>query len=217
MFFIERLSKDIVSTIYNTSDIDKDEMDIIEYGVLILILKLIGILMIIIFGAIFGVLIQSLVFYFTTCILRKYSGGIHSESPNRCIIIGTFVSVFVSLCINKFYTLLQFDLVIFLEILILIFCYYIILKYAPIDSIAKPITDMKKRKQLKKKSILVIVSISILLFVLIEFYLSYRYKILLKLSYCICFALLWQCFTLTIIGHTIMRKVDNILKYIIRR
>jgi accessory gene regulator B len=217
MFFIEKLSKNIVSNIYNTSEMDKDEREIIEYGALILILKLIGVLMVVIFSLIFGVLLEALVFYFTTCTLRKYSGGVHSDSPTRCIIIGTFISIIWPMFINEVYIYLQLNLIIVFTLMSLIFCYYTIFKLSPVDSPAKPILSIEFRKQLKGKSILIMLIMSIMLIMLIILYINYKYLILLKLSQCICLALLWQCFTLTTAGHIIMGKVDSILKYIIRK
>lgn len=216
MIFIERLTKNISSIIYNNSNITNDEKEIIEYGIVILSLKILGILSIIIFGSLFKVLLQSIVFYFTTSELRKFSGGVHSSSPNRCIFIGTFISIITSLCINKIYTVLPIYIIFLLDIFILIFCYYIVLKLSPVDSPAKPISSMKLRKELKKKSMLILFFMSLISFILMILYIVAKYNILLQLSQCIFIGVLWQCFTLTNNGHVIMGKVDDILKYIIR-
>lgn len=218
MFFVEKLSKNIIYAIYNTTEMDNNEKEILEYGALILILKIIGVLMIVIFGVIFNVLIEALIFYFTTCILRKYSGGVHSESPNRCAIISTFVSVFIPLCINRTYNLLSINLInLFIMTIFLVFSYFIILKLTPVDSLAKPIIDIQIREKLKKQSVLTMVIMSCIIFLLIILYINYKNAIFFQLSLCMYFALLWQCFTLTQLGHIIMGKVDNILKYIIRK
>lgn len=217
MIFIERLTKNISSIICNNSNVKSDEKEIIEYGIVILSLKILGILSIIIFGILFKVLLQSIVFYFTVSELRKFSGGVHSNSPNRCIFIGTFISIIVSLFISKIYTLLPIYIMFLLDIFILIFCYYIILKLSPVDSSAKLISSMKLRKELKKKSMLILFFMSLLSLILILIYVATKYNILLQLSQCIFIGVLWQCFTLTNNGHVIMRKVDDILKYIIRR
>lgn len=214
MFFIEKLSKSIVSCIYKNTILDKDELEIIEYGALITILQMIGLSLVIILGFIFGIPYQVLTFYFTACMLRKYSGGIHSDSPNRCIIIGTFISIFIPLIIDKFYVNMIFNFIIFLQIISLIFCYFIILKLAPVDSIEKPITSENLKKHLKNKSILAMIISTILIIILIILYIHYKYIFLLKVSQCIIFACVWQCYTLTQFGHKVMRKVDNILKYI---
>lgn len=214
MFFIEKVSKNIVSAIYKNSSMDKDEREIIEYGALILLLKILGISFVIIFGFIFGVILEALAFYFTVSILRKYSGGVHATSPTRCIIIGTFIAVVVPILINEVDKNLQLNLFIFMGIIILIFCYYTIFKLAPVDSPAKPIVNIEMRKQLKNQSMLTMFIMSILLVLLIMLYINYRYVILLRLSQCICIGVLWQCFTLTETGHIIIGKIDNILKYI---
>lgn len=147
--------------------------------------------------------------------MRKYSGGVHSDSPTRCIVIGTSISVIVPVIVNNIYISLQ--ITIFMSIVILMFCYFIILKLSPVDSIAKPIVNVEMRKQLKNKALLTLFITIILLIILINLYMYYRYAILINVFQCVCFALLWQCFTLTTIGHTVMKNVDRILKYIIRR
>lgn len=214
MFLVEKISKTIVSSIYKNTLLDKDELEIIEYGALITILQIIGVSTVIIFSSIFNVPIQALVFYFMTCILRKYSGGIHSDSPNRCLIIGTYVSVSIPLFIDKVYVNISFYLIIFLQIILVMFCYYIILKLAPVDSVAKPITNEVLRKQLKNKSILTMTISVVLIIILIILYTNYKNIFMLKISQCITFACAWQCYTLTKFGHKVMRKVDNILKCI---
>ncbi|WP_242834231.1 accessory gene regulator B family protein [Clostridium pasteurianum] len=113
MIFIERLTKNISSIIYDNSNIKNDEKEIIEYGIVILSLKIFGILFIIIFGSLFKVLLQSIVFYFATSELRKFSGGVHSNSPSRCIFIGTFISIIISLFISKIYISLPIYIILF--------------------------------------------------------------------------------------------------------
>ncbi|WP_242834230.1 accessory gene regulator B family protein [Clostridium pasteurianum] len=88
---------------------------------------------------------------------------------------------------------------------------------SPVDSPAKPISSIKLRKQLKKKSMLILFFMSLISYILIIVYIAVKYSILLQLSQCIFIGVLWQCFTLTNNGHVIMGKVDDILKYIIRR
>ncbi|AJA49375.1 accessory gene regulator B superfamily protein [Clostridium pasteurianum DSM 525 = ATCC 6013] len=217
MFLVEKLSKSIVSNICNASEIDKDELEMIEYGALIFILKSINIISVIIFGVIFGVFLESLAITFTIIILRKYSGGVHSDSPNRCIVIGTCISILFPIIVNKIYNYIPFKFVNVIAIIILIFSYYIILKLAPVDSPAKPIVNMEMRKNLKNMSILVMTLISVLLILLTILYINFAYIILLKILECICFGVFWQCFSLTVLGHVIMGKIDNILKYIVRK
>lgn len=214
MFFIERISKRIVSSIYKDSILSKDELEIIEYGALITILEMIGTLLVIILGLVFAIPLQAFVFYIITCMLRKYSGGIHSDSPNRCIIIGTFIAVIIPLFIDEVYVNISFQLIVFLQIIIVVFCYFIILKLAPVDSVAKPITNEVLRKQLKNKSILTMTISVVLIIILIILYTNYKNIFMLKISQCITFACAWQCYTLTKFGHKVMRKVDNILKCI---
>lgn len=75
MFFIEKLSKNIVNKIYKNSIMDKDEIEIINYGALIFILQILSTFMVIVFGVIFGVFIESVLFFFCYLYIEKILRG----------------------------------------------------------------------------------------------------------------------------------------------
>lgn len=103
-----------------------------------------NILLVILFGRIFNVVIESLIVSFTISILRKYSGGAHSSSPGICLIVGTFIAVSIGL-VSKIG--IDFNINILIGIITFAWAYYIIYKLAPVDSPAKPIRTEKKVKE----------------------------------------------------------------------
>lgn len=215
MFLIERLSKKIVSYVYKNTILEYEELEIIQYGSLITLLQTINIFTVVTIGFILKIPIQATTFYFIVCLLRKYSGGVHSTSPNTCIIIGTLISVLIPLFISKIYiNIININYIILLDIILIISCYYTILKLAPIDSIEKPIKDKNLRKRFKSKSIKTMIINTLCTIILICIYIKYNHVFLLDISQCIIYACLWQCYTLTKFGHKTISVLDNILNYI---
>ena len=156
------------------------------------------------FGLIFGVLIEALIASFTGSLLRKSSGGVHADSPGKCTAIGTVMCVGIGLISKKID--ISISLMILIEICIFIWSYIIIFKYAPIDSLAKPIKKEEKRMKLKKASI-VILTIYLIIITLntILFHLSGEEKYIVY-SLCMCFSIIWQVFSLTKSAHYLFGK-----------
>ncbi|OFI01557.1 accessory protein regulator protein B [Clostridium acetireducens DSM 10703] len=156
MYLIEKISNKIGIKIALLLKLDKDHEEIITYGAFNLFQILLSIFWIIVFGFIFGVLLESVIILFTISLLRKYSGGVHSNSPNRCIVIGTTVSIVLALMVKKILCYLDVKLIIILTAISFLYSYFTILKYAPVDSPAKPIKKIETKNKFKKTSILIL-------------------------------------------------------------
>src|SRR5690242_19961453 len=99
MFFLEKLSNDLALKMSYYLKLNKDQEEIIAYGAFNLIQTAWCILLVLLFGAVFSVTIKAFSISFIISILRKYSGGAHSSSPNRCALIGAIISVGLALLI----------------------------------------------------------------------------------------------------------------------
>jgi accessory gene regulator B len=210
MFKIEDVCGKISSNIAQELNFDDDKKSIINYGLFALIQMIICIVLVIVFGFIFNVTFEALIISFTISILRKSSGGVHSNSPERCAIIGTIASVGMAL-ISK-YISVSFNFVIVVGSIIFIWSYYTLYKLAPVDSIAKPIKSIEKRKRLKKSSIIILSFYLVVVVVSTIFYLFTKNSILLTYSLCMYMGLSWQVFSLTKSGHLILKKLDKLFK-----
>ncbi|BAH07807.1 hypothetical protein CKR_2756 [Clostridium kluyveri NBRC 12016] len=192
--------------------IDKDREQIIVYGAINLIQTIFSILWIVIAGFILGVLYEALIFSTTASILRKYSGGVHASSPNRCIIIGTVLSSAVGLVIDKFSYDISLTNTIAMGIFFITASFIIVILKAPVDSIKKPITNTNMKKKFKKNSIITLIVFSIVIVILSTLYETTLKPYYLKIIHSIILGILWQSITLTKMGTTIFEKVDFILK-----
>lgn len=214
MFLIEKTSNNLAYKIASILNLDKDNEEIIAYGAFSFLQTLWAILFVLIFGLIFGILIEALILSFTASFLRKYSGGAHASSPNRCALIGAIVFSLLGIIINKTSSLLTIKLAALTESVCFIFSYYIVYKLAPVDSPSKPIVKEKTKQRLKKSSILTLHGLIIMITILLGLYYKLEDKILLISAQCISIGTAWQFLTLTSIGHSLMTSIDTFLKNI---
>lgn len=216
MSFIEELSNKIAYGISVSLELDSDEKDIIAYGAITLILIIWSIMWVVIFGALFGVLREALVFSFSSAILRKFSGGGHATSPNRCVIIGTTITTAYSVFINNIYKYFNSSMINFFILFLIALCYLIIIKLAPRDTSTKPIVQLDMRERLKTLSLIIMIIYSIIIFIILLLNIKYNNDILLKYVECICGGIIFQCFTLTDFGVNSIKNIDHILKHIFK-
>ncbi|MBN1073962.1 accessory regulator AgrB [Clostridium botulinum] len=205
MFKVEGICEKISNYIAEELSFDNDKKSVINYGIFAFIQMGICIALVIIFGVLFNVTIEALIISFTVSILRKSSGGVHASTPERCAVIGTVASVGIALIAKSVNS--SFGFVILFGIIVFIWSYYILYKLAPVESIAKPIKNIKKRKRLRKSSIITLSVYLIIVIINIISYLAINNFVLLTYSLCIYMGILWQSFSLTKYGHLLIGKL----------
>lgn len=211
---IQNLSNKIGCKFASTLKLDKDHEEIVAYGSFIFLQKLWSFFLVMVIGAIFGVFLESLVVFFTSSLLRKYSGGVHASSPNGCAIIGAIISVSLALIIKVIFKTINIELVVIIGIICFALSYYVVYKLAPVDSPEKPIVKFEKKQYLKKCSIGVLNFLLVVTSSMLLFYTTYKIIFLFNFIGCICIGVLWQVFTLTSKGHAIIFKLDSVFNKI---
>lgn len=194
---------------------DEEKTAVISYGIFAFLQIFASIALVAFFGFLLGFFFQTLIVSFTSSILRMYSGGVHATKPSICLIVGTVATIANTIIAHYLTALVPIKLIICFIVLIIAFSYYIIVKYAPVDSTAKPIRTLSKQKKMKKLSLLVLSIYLALIFVLLTMYLIKANILYLEFATCICVAIGWQVFNLTIIGHRVLRKVDKFINQIL--
>ena len=209
MFSVEKVSKKISSSISKELEFDNEKEEVINYGIFAFIQMFISIILVGIIGIILGVFKEALLVSFVTAILRKSSGGVHAGTPGSWNVIGTIASVGMGLVAK----LINIDIngVILLGGITFCIAYIAIYRLAPVDSITKPIKSTDKRKRLKRSS-LIIISIYFAIVVLnIGCFLVFDKIVFITYTVCICLGVLWQVFSLTKIGHFVLKKLDGLI------
>ena len=207
---IENISKLIAEKVSSELNYDNERKEIIQYGTYALIQTLISIISVLILGLVFNIALEALIFLFTASILRKYSGGAHSESSNVCTLLGIIISICIGFLIkSSFFAKMNFELVVFIGIVIFVFGYFIVFKFAPVDTKNKPIKTEKKKKRMKKGS-LKILTIDLFIEVLsIILYYNSGWSLAKPFMLSIIFGVAWQCMTLTYIGNILLKTIDS--------
>ncbi|MDZ5252475.1 accessory gene regulator ArgB-like protein [Clostridium sp. LIBA-8841] len=207
---IENISRAVAEKVSNELNYDNERKEVIQYGTYALIQTLISIISVLILGLIFNIALEALIFLFTASILRKYSGGAHSESSNVCTLLGIVISICIGFLIkSSFFVNMNFEFIIFIGVVIFVFAYFIIFKYAPVDTPNKPIKTEKKKKRMKKGSLKIL---TIYLFiVLLSTILYYNSDVVFAkpVILSILFGIAWQCMTLTALGNILLKTIDS--------
>ena len=177
---------------------DQEQKEVIVYGLLGIIQFVIVLSLLLIFSSLFGTVAASLILSFSVSALRVHAGGAHLSSIWVCSLTGVVISVlmptvFVLLGVQN----LSSNYLFYITNGILLLALWIVIVKAPVDSPNKPITKPEKIKKLKRKSIIVV-----LIYFVIGNFLAY--KLLNVYLFCLLFGVMWQCFTMLKIGHTIL-------------
>lgn len=207
--YIERLCNRISNKLQIELNLDEDKKSIIEYGLFALFNMGISILLVAIIGLIIGVIVEALIISFTGAILRKFSGGAHASSAISCSILGVIISVLPAKIIKDFSLNINFTIILCLFIFTI--CFFTIYKLAPVDSPNKPIKKKEKIKKLKKGSIIILTIYMVIVIFNIILYHITENSTFLVYSNCIYVGTLWQVFTLTKLGHSVVNILDHIL------
>lgn len=213
---MDNLTKNIAEKIALELGFDNNHKEIIAYGIFALLHTMLSVIFVIVFGVILGVGLEAFIVSLTISILRKYSGGVHANKPITCAIIGTVIAVGQAMVISLILVpLISLKVLIFLGIVTFVYSYCVIYKLAPVDSAAKPIKTEKKRKRMKKGSMLILNIYMLTVLLNIIMYRNTTEKGFLTFSLCIYGGTAWQAFTLTNAGHLIFSKIDTFLNHIL--
>ncbi len=210
MYSIEKISNKVSNKIAIELNLDNNKRAVINYGIFAFSQMLLSIVLVGLFGFIFDVFIEAIIIFITISVLRQKAGGVHASSPGICTFVGTVLSVGMGLAMKNID--INIRVVIAIGCVIFVWSYYTTYKLAPVDSIAKPIKKLEKRKRLKKSSMLILTVYLVIVIVNIIGYYATQNANLLVYSGCIYIGLLWQIFSLTKSGHVVLGKLDTFFK-----
>lgn len=92
---ITSLGKKIARRLAASGTISPEEIDLYGYGFFLLLSSTLYLIVVAIFGSVFGVLWESIVFYLLFSILRGYAGGIHAKTERGCM-LSTILALLLS-------------------------------------------------------------------------------------------------------------------------
>ncbi|MEQ2417413.1 accessory gene regulator B family protein [Ruminococcoides bili] len=171
----------------------KDNFDLYEYAVYIILASAFHIITIIALGLCFNLLVESLVFYLSFIVIRKFAGGYHAKTPTRCYII-SIITIVLMLCIIKWILIINYLSIYYSLFFSELVCVLILCFLSPLDTENK-LLNGKERTIYKIVSCVTSIAISLFSTFLIVIGV-----------YNICVSLSFSIFTSTVL--LIVRKVQ---------
>lgn len=146
-----------------------DNYELYEYAIYIILSSAFHMATVIVLGLVFNLLTESLVFYLSFIVIRKFAGGYHANTPVRCYLF-SFASNIIILCLVKWLSSIN-TLFIFIFIIFELLCVVLILLISPLDTENNPLTGQEKKMYRMLTSI-----ITILIFIISSlcFFKGYR-------------------------------------------
>lgn len=204
MISADKISKTIGLYIEKELNFDKSKTDIIVYGLFAAIQMILSLMFTILFGIITDTLVESLIITFAIVLLRKYTGGVHLSTPNKCLIMGLLVTVIPAIIIKQNYMSINHISLNVITMGVLIIALINIIKYAPVDHGNKRIKKQEKRIRLKKSSLIILTMFSFCILIAMYVYNSFGNEHIKLYILCIIYGILWQVFTLTKVAAKII-------------
>lgn len=146
-----RFSEYIAGHMSSELKLDEEKRNIMAYSVESIILTILGFVLIVFVGFLFGAAFEAAAAALSGGFLRRLSGGAHAKTAQRCLIFGAIsygILGWLASFINYKYAP---DLILLLIPFAISFT--IAAVYAPVDCSAKPINSPVLRKRLKTASL----------------------------------------------------------------
>lgn len=91
------LSVRLTSRLGKRGYLPDSEEEIVAYGLFSLLSKLMYAVICLVTGLVFGICVESMIFYAVFLFVKKYGGGFHASTEGRCMIIST-AEILLSVC-----------------------------------------------------------------------------------------------------------------------
>ncbi|HHT94935.1 MAG TPA: accessory gene regulator B family protein [Clostridiaceae bacterium] len=180
-----------------------DQTEVLSFGAEILVGCIIKLCILFSFAFIMDIALEVVILLIVTGIIRTLSGGAHCSAYYRCLATSVFIFTVLGYSIKVNYPFIrQLHPAILLGILVLTFSLYWI--YPPQAPSDKPFKDKKIELVFRWYTLIAVLVFSITAIVLGSNSLP---------AWIISFALLWQAFTLSPVGHRFIGLCDILLTF----
>jgi accessory gene regulator B len=205
---MERIAQDISEKIARELNCNTEKKDVIAYGLTAIFQLLIIGITVSLIGLVFKFLYESLVIFLCVALIKKSTGGAHSNSIYICTFISIFtITLFAYISRYILYLYLNIYLDVGILVIVYIASFLIFTKHVPVDSPNKPITKPEKIKRLRKQSFIIL--FLYFLVSLLLFYFEINHPRLYSISLSMQLAVIWQTFMLTKLGAKFINIIDT--------
>lgn len=127
---------------------ENEKQEIIEYGLERAKKEFLFWGFVLLAGLVLGIAWQGIIFWISFCAIRRYAGGYHADTEQRCMIISASVIIIVFLIIRCW------TVEIWITILLQVICYGIIMILSPVSN-KNRILDKTEQKRFRKNTHLI--------------------------------------------------------------
>lgn len=152
---ISFLSSFIALSLYKNNIIDKEKIEVCQYGFEIIVSTIIGFLLVLTSGIILREITEAILFYCLFVGVRFFTGGYHADTHFKCKL--TLLICCLSVLVASKYLFTS----IILQASVLIIYLITVFLFSPIEHINAPLTEDEK-KQNRKMSIIMAIILTIL-------------------------------------------------------
>lgn len=131
-------------------DIDDLTRKKVKYGIEVLIINISKLMITLIVAKLLGIVVETLETILIASLIRQYAFGVHASTSFQCTIV-TLIMYIVPVILSK-YIFFNNYVCGALYVISVILLY----KYAPADTEKRPLVSEKKRKVLKKKTLIMV-------------------------------------------------------------
>lgn len=158
MSISKKLSLGCLNFIKNNTSSSEEDLEKIYYGIQIIWINLLKFIILFLTAYLLGILRYTFTAFIIFAILRSFASGVHASSSIQCIIINYI------LFLGDVYLSLNLTLNLWYKTAIFAISFILLLLYSPADTEERPLISKKLRKNLKIKSILVLITFYIITF-----------------------------------------------------
>ena len=119
---------------------ENEKQQIIEYGLERGKKELIFFGFILLIGLILGIFWQGIIFWLSFCSIRRYAGGYHADTEQRCMIISASVIIIVFLIMRCW------AVEIWITLLLQVICYGIIMRLSPVSNKNRILDEAEQKR-----------------------------------------------------------------------
>jgi accessory gene regulator B len=152
MIIIKKLSNNCLNFIKDNTSVSEEDLEKIYYGIQVILLTISKDILLLITAYLLGVLKYTIIAVIVFGILRTFASGVHAKSTLPCIIF-SFTSF-----LGNVYLSLDLSLNTISKSILFAISFILILLYAPGDTEERPLVSKKLRRNLKIKSIIVVIT-----------------------------------------------------------
>ena len=211
MGFIEKISLNLSENLGDKLNKNKEEKEVLNYGIFVVIHTLMGLIATVLIGIITGMIIEIIIIFITSSWFKRYTGGVHATTPEKCLLISSILSLILSLfCKYKIFNININNIFIIGFFSIMTF-YIIINKKCPVSSKNKPLKRENTRRKLRKKAFNLLNRYFILLIILYIIYNFICIDIIKTIIISCILGIILQMIVLTEIGENFIIILDSSL------